>query len=111
MDVNSEVAFGDLPVASTPTHVELTHEGLVGNVRTSGICTRRMDHGFEAEIPAVLWVGEEVEAELVLPDSPNPMRASARVIYRNHNRYGFFFRSGPGTPVAGPRTRSRETVQ
>ncbi len=76
-----------------PTSIELWLQNGIGAVHASGVCTRRTEHGFEASVSAVLSVGEEVEVELCFPGNPEPIRASARVIYRNRNHYGFFFRS------------------
>lgn len=92
MEAN-DVALSHACTPSCPTPVEVTREGTFGKVRNCGLCTRRTEHGFEADLPGVLSVGEEVEAELCLPEMPEPLRASARVIYRNQNHYGFFFRS------------------
>ncbi len=96
MNISNEVVPNLQTVRGVyPASVDVFRQGAVGIVRTSGICTRRTDHGFEADVPAILCVGEEVEAELLLPEASELVRVSARVIYRNQNHYGFFYRSTP----------------
>lgn len=69
--------------------VEITHHVFVGTRATQGVCTDLNEHGFGANIPQPLAVGEIVKVALSLP--ADPLHTCARVVYRNGHHYGFYF--------------------
>lgn len=69
--------------------MRVRRDGFLGTSESDGVCTQLTPSGLVAEVPAVLYVGELVKVELQLSDEP--VRVDARVTYRNHFRYGFYF--------------------
>ena len=75
---------GDLPL-------KITREGLSGPMSLNGRCTDVGEAGLGAELECLLVIGEIVRLTFALPNVTELFDLKARVLYRNGNRYGFYF--------------------
>lgn len=85
--------------------VQITHQTFMGTRCSQAVCTDLNEHGMGVDIPHSLSVGEIVRFALELPSGR--LEAYARVTYRRHFHYGFYFVD----LEAEQRERFREAVE
>jgi PilZ domain len=71
--------------------LKVTREGLSGPMSINGHCTDIGEAGLGAELECLLVIGEIVSLTFALPNVTEMFDLKARVLYRNGNRYGFYF--------------------